>query len=60
MSMWFKVAAHRFNPELVIYNAGTDILEGDPLGRLEVMSLLDLLLYVGFMWKEYFIIELVF
>ena len=39
----------RFNPELVIYNAGTDILEGDPLGRLEVMSLLDLLLYVGFM-----------
>ncbi|KAG4944459.1 hypothetical protein JHK82_048606 [Glycine max] len=31
-----EVAGHRFNPELVIYNAGTDILEGDPLGRLEI------------------------
>ncbi|KAL9330717.1 hypothetical protein ACSQ67_000327 [Phaseolus vulgaris] len=31
-----KVAGRRFNPELVIYNAGTDILEGDPLGRLEI------------------------
>lgn len=25
-----------FDPELVIYNAGTDILDGDPLGRLKV------------------------
>ncbi|ESW32992.1 hypothetical protein PHAVU_001G034500 [Phaseolus vulgaris] len=31
-----EVAGRRFNPELVIYNAGTDILEGDPLGRLEI------------------------
>ncbi|OAY54095.1 histone deacetylase 2 [Manihot esculenta] len=26
----------KFDPELVVYNAGTDILDGDPLGRLKV------------------------
>lgn len=31
-----KVAATRFDPELVVYNAGTDILDGDPLGRLKI------------------------
>ncbi|KAJ8640961.1 hypothetical protein MRB53_017655 [Persea americana] len=31
-----KVAEHKFDPELVVYNAGTDILDGDPLGRLKV------------------------
>ncbi|TKY57961.1 Histone deacetylase 2 [Spatholobus suberectus] len=31
-----EVAGRRFNPELVIYNAGTDVLEGDPLGRLKI------------------------
>ncbi|XP_057425588.1 histone deacetylase 2 [Lotus japonicus] len=31
-----EVAARRFKPELVIYNAGTDILDGDPLGRLKI------------------------
>ncbi|XP_071692751.1 histone deacetylase 2 isoform X1 [Rutidosis leptorrhynchoides] len=31
-----QVAGNAFNPELVIYNAGTDILDGDPLGRLKV------------------------
>ncbi|KAK9208219.1 hypothetical protein WN944_000573 [Citrus x changshan-huyou] len=31
-----EVAGHTFDPELVIYNAGTDILEGDPLGRLKI------------------------
>ncbi|CAH9125440.1 unnamed protein product [Cuscuta epithymum] len=31
-----EVAQHRFNPELIVYNAGTDILEGDPLGRLKI------------------------
>ncbi|KAL2317904.1 hypothetical protein Fmac_031780 [Flemingia macrophylla] len=31
-----EVAGQRFNPELIVYNAGTDILEGDPLGRLEI------------------------
>ncbi|KVH95080.1 Histone deacetylase domain-containing protein, partial [Cynara cardunculus var. scolymus] len=30
------VAEHAFDPELVIYNAGTDILDGDPLGRLRI------------------------
>jgi histone deacetylase 11 len=32
-------ADSRFKPDLVIYNAGTDILEGDPLGRLGVSEL---------------------
>ncbi|CAL0322543.1 unnamed protein product [Lupinus luteus] len=31
-----EVARHRFDPELIVYNAGTDILEGDPLGRLQI------------------------
>lgn len=31
-----EVAGTKFHPELVIYNAGTDILDGDPLGRLKI------------------------
>ncbi|XP_023768687.1 histone deacetylase 2 [Lactuca sativa] len=31
-----EVAGSAFDPELVIYNAGTDILDGDPLGRLRI------------------------
>ncbi|KAK8545293.1 hypothetical protein V6N13_066580 [Hibiscus sabdariffa] len=31
-----EVARNSFAPELIIYNAGTDILDGDPLGGLKV------------------------
>ncbi|KAJ1278578.1 hypothetical protein BS78_04G089900 [Paspalum vaginatum] len=31
-----KVAKRTFQPQLIVYNAGTDILDGDPLGRLKV------------------------
>ncbi|KAJ0977484.1 hypothetical protein J5N97_012958 [Dioscorea zingiberensis] len=31
-----EVARNSFDPELIVYNAGTDILDGDPLGRLKV------------------------
>lgn len=31
-----KVAHRAFQPQLIIYNAGTDVLEGDPLGGLKV------------------------
>ncbi|KAF3333431.1 histone deacetylase 2 isoform X1 [Carex littledalei] len=31
-----EVAKTNFDPELIVYNAGTDILEGDPLGRLKI------------------------
>ncbi|KAL2543532.1 Histone deacetylase 2 [Forsythia ovata] len=31
-----EVAAGTFDPELIVYNAGTDILDGDPLGRLKI------------------------
>lgn len=34
------MAGQMFDPELVVYNAGTDILDGDPLGRLKVMLIL--------------------
>jgi hypothetical protein len=29
-------ALNEFTPDLVVYNAGTDILEGDPLGCLSI------------------------
>lgn len=29
-------ALKEFTPQLIVYNAGTDILEGDPLGCLSV------------------------
>ena len=32
-------ADRKFKPDLLVYNAGTDILEGDPLGRLGVSEL---------------------
>ncbi|CAH2044453.1 unnamed protein product [Thlaspi arvense] len=31
-----EVASRSFEPELVVYNAGTDILDGDPLGLLKI------------------------
>ncbi|GJN38680.1 hypothetical protein PR202_gb27745 [Eleusine coracana subsp. coracana] len=31
-----EVAKSRFQPQLIVYNAGTDILDGDPLGRLKI------------------------
>lgn len=36
--MGFQVAKKKFDPDLVVYNAGTDILDGDPLGRLKVRT----------------------
>lgn len=29
-------ALEEFQPQLVVFNAGTDILEGDPLGYLSI------------------------
>ncbi|KAK6994572.1 histone deacetylase 11, partial [Biomphalaria glabrata] len=31
-------ALNEFTPDLVVYNAGTDILEGDPLGLLSITA----------------------
>jgi histone deacetylase 11 len=31
-----KTAMQQFQPDFVIYNAGTDILQGDPLGALNI------------------------
>ena len=29
-------ALNEFHPDIVVYNAGTDILDGDPLGCLSI------------------------
>ena len=31
-------ALNEFSPQLVVYNAGTDILDGDPLGNLSISA----------------------
>lgn len=31
-------ALDEFQPDAVVYNAGTDILEGDPLGNLSITA----------------------
>jgi len=31
-----ELALAEFEPDIVVYNAGTDILEGDPLGVLSI------------------------
>ncbi|TVU07939.1 hypothetical protein EJB05_41317 [Eragrostis curvula] len=31
-----EISKRRFQPQLIVYNAGTDILDGDPLGRLKI------------------------
>ncbi|XP_073820375.1 histone deacetylase 11 [Musca autumnalis] len=36
MKRTLKHAMKEFKPQLVVYNAGTDILEGDPLGNLSI------------------------
>ncbi|CAM6118659.1 unnamed protein product [Calypogeia fissa] len=33
-----KSAKEAFHPDYILYNAGTDILDGDPLGRLKVSA----------------------
>jgi histone deacetylase 11 len=33
-----RESIERFMPEFIIYNAGTDCLEGDPLGRLGITA----------------------
>lgn len=31
-------ALNEFTPDVIVYNAGTDVLEGDPLGNLDVTA----------------------
>lgn len=33
-----EASENEFSPDLIIYNAGTDVLEGDPLGRLRISA----------------------
>lgn len=33
-----EVASTSYDPELIVYNAGTDILDGDPLGLLKISA----------------------
>ena len=34
----FKEAGDRFSPDFILYNAGTDIMSGDPLGMLDISA----------------------
>ncbi|GAB2275822.1 histone deacetylase [Dionaea muscipula] len=38
LDLALQVVECAFDPDLVVYNAGTDILEGDPLGQLKISS----------------------
>lgn len=38
-----KTAFDEFKPDLIVYNAGTDTLEGDPLGCLSLTSAVRLI-----------------
>jgi len=44
-------ALEEFRPELLLYNAGTDVFAGDPLGKLE-LSEADVLERDRFVWDE--------
>lgn len=39
-----QVAFRNFQPEMVVYNAGTDILDGDPLGLLKASYTLKVII----------------
>ena len=36
VSAGLDAALNEFNPDILVYNAGTDILDGDPLGLLSI------------------------
>jgi len=42
---------NEFQPDFVVYNAGTDILEGDPLGNLDITSEVCIYIRVDFNFK---------
>lgn len=42
-----KEALEEFQPDAVVYNAGTDILEGDPLGNLSISAQVRKPLLIG-------------
>jgi acetoin utilization deacetylase AcuC-like enzyme len=41
-----KKALREFKPSVLVYNAGTDILEGDPLGLLSISPYVSYLLFL--------------
>lgn len=43
-----KSALNEFEPQLVVYNAGTDILQGDPLGLLNISPQVGINLYATY------------
>ncbi|KAI5640256.1 histone deacetylase domain-containing protein [Phthorimaea operculella] len=46
-----KQALEEFSPDILVFNAGTDILDGDPLGRLNVSA-------VGVIQRDQFMFEI--
>ena len=49
-----------FKPQLLIYNAGTDILEGDPLGNLQVALQIFFLSVIMFFYSCFFFLLIIF
>lgn len=35
---YLEKSLSKFHPDIIVYNAGTDVLEGDPLGKLAVSA----------------------
>lgn len=44
---------NEFQPNFVVYNAGTDILQGDPLGRLDITPQVH---FISFLQVEFLLI----
>ena len=40
-------ALNEFTPDVLIYNAGTDVLDGDPLGNLSISAQVQMFIYMG-------------
>lgn len=34
-----KAALNEFRPDILVYNAGTDVLDSDPLGRMRISEI---------------------
>ncbi|CAF4452865.1 unnamed protein product, partial [Rotaria magnacalcarata] len=42
-----KNSLNEFQPDFVVYNAGTDILQGDPLGNLDITPQVYFMFYIN-------------
>jgi histone deacetylase 11 len=43
---------NEFQPDFIVYNAGTDILQGDPLGNLDITPEVYIYIYINIRFIE--------